>query len=282
MLWERRRHTGEHGDAARALGRRLAHRSGLHAAGSRGHGYGSAVTAAAADLARCAASMTSCCSRIWPTQRPTPSISASASTPSSTASGSTSSRSLPRACRTDAPGVSVQTRTLASWRAAYRSCSWRKRKPAPQVVSATGSGNCSAPAPTRTRPGRWPRWASLGGVRQEGRRPRRRAAAQGRPAAEPRRPGRFGGHSAVPGDRPRGRRAHDRRCGRSTFSCSARCGCWPATSSRWPPARARRWPARSPPPATRSAGATCTSSPSTTTWPAATPNGWARCSRRWA
>ena len=31
-----------------------------------------------------------------------------------------------------------------------------------------------------------------------------------------------------------------------------------------------------------SAAAACTSSPSTTTWPAATPNGWARCSRRWA
>ena len=104
---------------------------------------------------------------------------------------------------------------------------------------------------------------------------------QGRRAAEPRRPGRFGGHPAVPRDRPRGRRADDHAASRSTSSCWARCGCWRATSSRWPPVRARRWPARSPRPATRSAGATCTSSPSTTTWPAATPNGWARCSRRW-
>ena len=37
-----------------------------------------------------AASMTSCCSRIWPTRRPTPFISASASTPSQTRSGSSS------------------------------------------------------------------------------------------------------------------------------------------------------------------------------------------------
>ena len=78
----------------------------------------------------------------------------------------------------------------------------------------------------------------------------RKAAA----AAESRRPGRSDGHPAVPGDRPRGVRARPPRCGRSTSSCSARCGCWPATSSRWPPVRARRCPARSPPPATRSAG----------------------------
>ena len=48
-------------------------------------------------------------------------------------------------------------------------------------------------------------------------------------------------------------------------------------SSRWPPARARRCPARSPPPATRSQAGASTSSPSTTTWPSATPSGWARC-----
>jgi predicted GNAT family acetyltransferase len=42
----------KHGDAARARGEHVAHRAGLHAPTQRGHGYGSAVTAAAADLAR--------------------------------------------------------------------------------------------------------------------------------------------------------------------------------------------------------------------------------------
>ena len=54
--------------------------------------------------------------------------------------------------------------------------------------------------------------------------------------------------------RPRGVRARNDACGRSTFSCSARCACWRATSSRWRPVRARPSPARSPPPATRIAG----------------------------
>ena len=47
----RRRRGGEHGDAARAGCGRIADRPGLHSATERGHGYGSAVTAAAADLA---------------------------------------------------------------------------------------------------------------------------------------------------------------------------------------------------------------------------------------
>ncbi len=94
-----------------------------------------------------------------------------------------------------------------------------------------------------------------GRIRREGRRSRRRAAAQGGRAAQPRRPGRLRRHPAVPGDRPRGGRKRDRTCGRSTFSCSARCACWPATWSRWPPVRAKPWPARSPRPATRSPAA---------------------------
>ena len=42
-------------------------------------------------------------------------------------------------------------------------------------------------------------------------------------------------------------------------------------SPRWRPARARRSSRRCPPTSTRSPGGACTSSPSTTTWPSATP-----------
>ena len=95
---------------------------------------------------------------------------------------------------------------------------------------------------------------AVGRVRREGRRPRRRAAQQGRAScststSSPTRPT-SRSSSPSPGRPPSGPPG----CARSTSSCWARCGCWPATSSRWPPARARRCRARSPPPAMRSAG----------------------------
>ena len=100
-------------------------------------------------------------------------------------------------------------------------------------------------------------------------------------AAAPQGSRRFEGHSAVPRDRPRSFRTHHR-----------------AASVRRPAARrpadagrrrhrdghrrgqdaVRRDRCRR---ATRSRAGTSTSSPSTTTWPSATPNGWARCWKRW-
>ena len=66
------------------------------------------------------------------------------------------------------------------------------------------------------------------------------------------------------------RRAADRRLG------DAAAACWP----RWRPAKARRSPRRSPPRPRRSPAAPCTSSPSTTISPSATPSRWRRCTRR--
>ena len=53
-------------------------------------------------------------------------------------------------------------------------------------------------------------------------------------------------------------------------------------SPKWSPAKARRWSPRCRPISTRWTARACTSSRSTTTWPAATWNGWARSTWAWA
>ena len=95
-----------------------------------------------------------------------------------------------------------------------------------------------------------------------------RAPGQGRDARRP----------AARGVRrlPRGRPAAPRTCGTSTCRSSAASSCTAATSPRWSPAKARRSSPRCRPTSTPWKARASTSSPSTTTWPAATASGCCR------
>ena len=87
---------------------------------------------------------------------------------------------------------------------------WRRRNPAPQVVSPIGSGSCSAPVPTGIRPARWRRWTRAAEFDEKAADlddEQLRKAAKLLNLDEP---GRVRRHPAVPGDRPRGLRTDDR------------------------------------------------------------------------